>query len=51
MSNFAEEPLTKVTLNLFSKDVKFLQEHFGQGYSVEIRKIVRKKVMEMKRGE
>lgn len=51
MSNFAEEPLTKVTLNLFSKDVEFLQRHYGQGYSVEIRKMVRRKVSEIKRGE
>lgn len=42
MPNFATEPLTRITINLFSKDLQWYQSHFGTGYQVEIRKILRK---------
>lgn len=41
MANFADEPLTRITINLFAKDVRMLQEIYDEGYQVEIRKIVR----------
>ena len=36
-----EEPLTKVTLNLFTKDVEYLKQRTGLGYTVVIRDVVR----------
>lgn len=44
MVNQADEPLKKVTLNLFESDVKFLQEFYGQGFSSEIRLVIRQRV-------
>lgn len=35
-----EEPLTKVTLNLFTKDVEWLRSWHPNDYTVEIRRIV-----------
>ena len=41
MVNQAEEPLLKVTLNLFKADVDYLKDYFGSGYTEYIRNIVR----------
>ena len=41
MSNYAEEPLTKVTLNLFTKDLERLRLHYGPGWTKEVRGWVR----------
>lgn len=37
-----EEPLLKVTLNLYHADVVALRKRYGAGWSVEVRKMVRK---------
>lgn len=42
MPNFATEPLTRITINLFTKDVEWYKDAFGAGYQVEIRKILRR---------
>jgi hypothetical protein len=36
-----EEPLTKITLHLFSRDVADLKRWVGPGYQVYIRNVVR----------
>jgi hypothetical protein len=51
MVNQADEPLKKVTLNLFESDVEYLQRLYGQGYTSEIRSIIRLSVLELKLGE
>jgi hypothetical protein len=35
------EPLTKVTLNLFSKDVQWFKDRFPQGYQEQVRDVIR----------
>jgi uncharacterized protein (DUF4415 family) len=37
----ASEPLTKITINLYAKDVLNLQLRYGRGYQQKIREIVR----------
>lgn len=41
MANYAEEPLTKVTVNLFTKDVEYLRERAPERWSLLLRRIVR----------
>jgi len=41
MVNQAEEPLTRVTINLFEADVKWLKEHIGSGWQTEVRDMLR----------
>src|SRR5258708_3521074 len=41
MPRVNEEPLTKITLNLFSPDVEPLKQIAPQGYTEKIREIVR----------
>lgn len=43
MPNYAEEPLERVTLNLFAKDIDWLRLHYPN-FSDEIRKIIRKHI-------
>jgi len=50
MPKVAGEPLRKVTLNLFESDVEWLKEVYGEGYSVEIRDIVRRRCTEIQTG-
>ena len=38
------ERLKKVTVNLFEEDVEYFQERFGYGWSVELRRILRREV-------
>lgn len=47
MPNYADESLTKITLNLYTKDVKILRARFGQGWSERVRQKVRKWIREM----
>lgn len=42
----ADEPLRKVTLNLYASDVAFLKRKFDQGYTEKVREIVREWVEE-----
>lgn len=42
------EELKKVTLNLFAEDVKFFEHRFGYGWSVELRRIMRREVRNYK---
>jgi hypothetical protein len=35
------EPITKVTLNLYTRDVEWFQTRFPQGYTEEIREALR----------
>jgi hypothetical protein len=39
------ERLKKVTLNLYEDDVSFFEERFGYGWSVELRRIMRREVV------
>lgn len=49
MSRHAEEPLTKVTLNLFTSDVEFYKRYYGdQEYTSLIRWGVRRDVNQRK---
>jgi hypothetical protein len=45
----AEEPLTKVTLNLFASDLEYLKKHTHDQWTVEVRNIVRKHIRLKKR--
>jgi hypothetical protein len=38
------EKLKKVTLNLYEDDVRFFEDRFGYGWSVELRRIMRREV-------
>lgn len=40
----SEEPLTKVTLNLFTSDVLAFKRRYGHGYTEQIRLILRENV-------
>lgn len=40
MPRTSEQPLTKVTLNLFTSDVLSLKRRYGHGYTEQIRRIV-----------
>ena len=40
----AEEPQTKITLNLFTSDVDYLKRTIGHGYTSVIREIIREAV-------
>lgn len=42
------EELKKVTLNLYAEDVKFFERRFGYGWSVELRRIMRREVRNCK---
>lgn len=37
MPKVGGDPLTKATLNLFTEDVEWFKERYGQGYSEHIR--------------
>lgn len=36
-----DEPLTKVTININSRDYLWLKEHYGHGYSGVVRSLIR----------
>lgn len=44
-----EAPLQKITLNLYAADTDFLRQHYGLGWSVAIRELVQRHVVEKKR--
>lgn len=50
MSRHAAAPLTKVTMNFYTTDVKFMQDHFGQGWSEIIREQIHRYVERVKKG-
>lgn len=39
-----QEELRKTTLNLYATDVEFFKERFGEGWSTEVRRIMRREV-------
>ena len=43
------ETLRKVTLNLYKEDVEFFEKRFGHGWSVELRRIMRREVVNYER--
>lgn len=45
------EPLTKVTLNLYTHDIATLKKHYRLDFSVKIRALVRSHVQELVRKE
>lgn len=47
MSRVADEPITKVTLNLYTRDVEMMRKRYAN-YTEEIRRIVHRE-MELKR--
>lgn len=51
MPKLAGEPLTKVTFNMYTKDLEWFQSHFGYGYSEELRKVIRRYVIERTKNE
>lgn len=51
MVNQAEEPLTKVTLNLFEEDVEFLKQRYPSGWTQAIRVMVRNAISEQLKDE
>ena len=48
MSNFADAPLLKVTLNLYAEDVQYFQGRYDQGYSKIIREVLHNYVVRKK---
>lgn len=49
MSNFASEPLVKVTLNLFASDVAWIKRHAtNEKWTETIRLIVRNYIKDLK---
>ena len=38
------EKLRKVTVNLYDEDIKYFEERFGYGWSVELRRIMNREV-------
>ena len=38
------EPITKVTLNLYSSDVRWFKERYPEGYTERIREILRQHI-------
>ena len=40
----ATEPLIKVTLNLYAKDVKWFKRRYKVGYTEEIREVIRRHI-------
>jgi hypothetical protein len=44
----AEEPITKVTLNLFDRDIERMKHMYGNGWTTVIRALVRRHLIEMK---
>lgn len=47
MSNYAEEPLLKVTVNLFAADVEWLKLHAQHNWSELLRQLLRAKIKEV----
>lgn len=48
MPKIVTEPLEKVTLNLFEKDLKVIRSHYGQGWSERVREVVHEHVLTIK---
>lgn len=42
------EELRKVTLNFYAEDIEFLEKFVGQGWSGEIREIVRQAILRLR---
>jgi len=47
MVNQAEEPLEKVSLNLFEADVHWLRTHVGDKWTRAVRDLVRESIKQM----
>jgi len=47
MAYLPTEPLTKVTLNLYTKDVAYMQRTLGTGWSTWIRALVSDRIKQM----
>ena len=43
------DKLKKVTVNLYEEDVEFFEQRFGYGWSVELRRIMRREVKNYQR--
>lgn len=41
-----EEPIQKVTLNLFTRDVEQFKRRYGQGWTSQVREVVRRNCRE-----
>ena len=46
MPKLAGEPLTKVTFNMYTKDLEWFQAKYGYGYSEELRKVIRRYIIQ-----
>ena len=47
MAYLPTEPLTKITLNLYSEDVDWLRRSQGTGWTTWVREMVRARIKEM----
>ena len=50
MPRVPDEPLRKVTLNLYEADVRWMQNRYGQGYTEVIRQALREYVRQRRSG-
>lgn len=48
MSKIPVEPLEKVTINLYERDVEFLRDYHGWGWSEKLREAVRQHVRSLR---
>lgn len=51
MANFADAPIRKVNVNLFTADIEYLKMRYQQGYTTVIRLIIKRAVKAMKEDE
>ena len=48
MPNYRADPLTKITLNVFTADLAIFRQRYGSGYTQQIRRLVHQDVVEYK---
>lgn len=51
MPRFADAPLTKITSNFYLRDIDYIRDKFGNGWTEQLRLMVRKSVNAMKMQE
>lgn len=47
MPKTADEPLQKITINIYLADYVFITQRYGQGYQELVRQFIRDKVKEL----
>lgn len=51
MARPAGEPLTRISLNLFDRDLAVIRRHYPNGYQLELRELVHKFAVELEADE